>query len=322
MKNCYLILSHKNPKQIYRLIHTIKNASPDCYIVLSHDPRNCDVDVAQLEKIPGVYVLFATADRGDFSLVKNYFSAVDWLLNNNINFDWLIKLSAQDYPTQPISEIEYSLSKTQYDGFMEYFKVFSSESHWSIKEGSERYLYRYKKIPLPLPNWLFSILKVTRIVNHLQKLFRVDFEYGLRFGVKPKPIFNDNFQCYGGLFFTILSQDCIKYLNNFYKNNPHIVDYYEETLIPEESLIQTILINSKKFKFYNECKHYIDFSNSIHGHPRLLTETDFDAMTQDNYYFARKFDLNSNSSILDILDQEFAHKYQKKVSKSLPHQSN
>ncbi|MEM7712551.1 MAG: beta-1,6-N-acetylglucosaminyltransferase [Cyanobacteria bacterium P01_A01_bin.68] len=317
MKACYLILSHKNPQQIYRLISIIKAASPDCYIILSHDSRNCDVDVSRLEKIPGVRVQFATADRGDFSLVQNYMSAVDWLVNNNIDFDWLIKLSAQDYPTRPISEIEYSLSKTQYDGFMEYFKVFSPESHWSIKEGSGRYLYRYKKNPFSLPKWLFSVLKATRIVNQLQKFFRIDFEYGLRFGFKPKSIFNSNFQCYGGLFFTILSRECINYLYSFYHNNPHIVDYYKETLIPEESLIQTILVNSRKFKFYNECKHYIDFSNSIHGHPKLLTENDFEAMTQNNYYFARKFDLNSNSKILDILDQEFANQRSKKVSQSL-----
>ncbi|MDY6902828.1 MAG: beta-1,6-N-acetylglucosaminyltransferase [Cyanobacteriota bacterium] len=316
MKACYLILSHKNPKQIYRLIRTIKTASPDCHIILSHDPRNCDVDVSRLEKIPGVYVQFATADRGDFSLVQNYFSAVDWLLKNNIDFDWLIKLSAQDYPTQPISEIEYYLSKTQYDGFMEYFKVFSSESHWSMKEGSGRYLYRYRKFPLPLPSWLLSTLKVTRIVNHLQNFLRIDFEYGLRFGFRPKAIFNRNFQCYGGLFFTILSKKCINYLYSFYHNNPHIVDYYKETLIPEESLIQTILINSKKFKFYNECKHYIDFSNSIHGHPKILTENDYDAMTQENYFFARKFDLNLNSRIFDILDQYFANKHSRKVSES------
>ncbi|BAY84255.1 hypothetical protein NIES267_37510 [Calothrix parasitica NIES-267] len=316
MKACYLILSHKNPKQIYRLIRTIKTASPDCYIILSHDPRNCDIDVSRLEQIPGIYVQFATADRGDFSLVENYFSAVDWLVNNNIDFDWLIKLSAQDYPTQPISEIEYSLSKTQYDGFMEYFKVFSPESHWSLKEGSGRYLYRYKKIPFSLPKWLFSVLKATRIVNRLQKFFRIDFEYGLRFGLKPKSIFNSNFQCYGGLFFTILSKKCINYLYSFYQNNPHIVEYYKETLIPEESLIQTILVNSKKFQFYRECKHYIDFSNSIHGHPKILTESDYEAMTQQKYYFARKFDLDSNSRILDILDQDFANKHNKKVSES------
>ncbi|MEO0843427.1 MAG: N-acetylglucosaminyltransferase, partial [Cyanobacteria bacterium J06643_5] len=191
-----------------------------------------------------------------------------------------------------------------------------SESHWSIKEGSGRYLYRYKKFTLPLPNWLFSMLKVTRIVNHLQKFFRIDFEYGLRFGIRPKSIFNRDFQCYGGLFFTILSKGCINYLHSFYQSNPDIVDYYKETLIPEESLIQTILINSKKFKFYNECKHYIDFSNSIHGHPKILTENEYDAMTQENYYFARKFDLNSNSRILDILDQDFSIKHSNKFSES------
>lgn len=316
MKNCYLILSHKDPKQIYRLIRRIKTSSPDSYILLSHDSKNCDIDVPKLKKIPGVYVQFANADRGDFSLVQNYFSAVDWLLKNNIDFDWLIKLSAQDYPTQPISQLENTITKTKYDGFMEYFQVFSSESHWSIKEGSGRYLYRYKKVPLSIPKWLFSMLKVCRIVNHVQNFFRLDFEYGLRIGVRQKSIFDRDFQCYGGLFFTMLSKRCVLYLDEFYKNNPQIIEYYKETLIPEESLIQTILINSKKFNFYNECKHYINFDNSIHGHPKILTEKDYHAMTQDNYYFARKFDREVDSKILDILDRRLLEKTTVKVSES------
>lgn len=303
--NCYLIMSHKNPKQIYRLIRTIKTSSPNSYIILSHDSRHCSLDMSRLNKIPGLHVQFATGERGDFSLVQNYFSAVDWLLSNNINFDWLIKLSAQDYPTHPLAKIEESLSNTEYDGFLEYFKVFSSESHWSYREGSGRYLYSYKKFPIALPDWIMPLLKISKIVNRLQDYFRIDFEHGLRLGTKIKPIFNQNFQCYGGLFFTILSKRCILYLNDFYNNNPDVVNYYKQILIAEESIIQSILVNSKKFNLYNQCKHYIDYANSLHGHPRILTEKDYDAITQEKYYFARKFDLEASRKILDKLDEDF-----------------
>lgn len=307
-------MSHKNPEQIYRLIQTIKTFSPNSHILLSHDPRNCELDVSRLKKIPGVNLQFATGERGDFSLVQNYFSAINWLLSNNIDFDWLIKLSAQDYPTQPLDKIEDSLSTTQYDGFLEYFNVFSSESHWNMREASGRYLYRYNKFPIHLPEWVVSMLKITKMFNYVQNLFRIDFEHGLRFGIKRKCIFNKNFQCYGGHFFTILSKQCIQYLNQFYDNNPNIVEYYKGVLIPEESMIQSILVNSKKFKLYNECKHYVVFFNSLHGHPAILTEKDFHAMTQENYYFARKFDINVDSKILDTLDKHILGKSRNKVS--------
>ncbi|MGB3759704.1 MAG: beta-1,6-N-acetylglucosaminyltransferase [Rivularia sp. (in: cyanobacteria)] len=298
-------MSHKDPEQIYRLIYTIKKLSPNSHILLSHDSTNCSLDVSIFNELSGVDVQFATGDRADFSLVYKYFWAINYLFSNNIDFDWLITLSAQDYPTQPLSELELLLSNTQYDGFLQFFKVFSPESPWSIRDGSQRYLYKYKKLPLSLANPIRTILKVFKLFNYIQPFFKLNFSYGLRFGIKQKSIFNDDFNCYGGYFFSILSIKCVKYLNDFYHNNHQIVEYYKSVLLPEESFIQTVLVNSKKFNLYNECKHYYDFSDTSYGHPAILTEKDYDAMIRKKYYFARKFDLKLDSKILDILDQEF-----------------
>jgi hypothetical protein len=303
-------MSHKNPKQIYRLIRTIKQFNPNSYILLSHDFASCSLDTLMFKHFSGIDFQFATGERGDFSLVEKYLSGINRLLSNNIDFDWLIALSAQDYPIQPLSEIENLLSKTKYDGFLEFFKVFSPESHWSMREGCQRYLYQYKKNPISLPKWIISILKITKIMNYLQNCFSINFDYGFRFGTKKKPIFDDCFHCYGGLFFTILSKECIEYLDDFSKTNTHIVEYYKNVILPEESFIQTVLVNSNRFNLYNQCKHYIDFYNSTHGHPAILTVKDYDAMTQKKYYFARKFDINVDSKILDMLDQ--------KILKNLP----
>ncbi|MCJ8281972.1 MAG: N-acetylglucosaminyltransferase [Rivularia sp. ALOHA_DT_140] len=302
MKVCYLIMSHKNPEQIYRLIHTIKTYSPNSYILLRHNPIYCKLDISKLTKYSGIDIQFVTAERGNFSLLANYISAINWILKNNLDFDWFINLSAQDYPTQSLEKLEILLSTTQYDGFLLFFKVFSPESHWNFKESCDRYLYRYRN--LVLPSWIKSILKIIKVVNYLQPFFRINFSYGLKFGTRAKPIFNHNFSCYGGAFFSILSKNCIQYLHDFYQNNPHIVEYYKHVLLPDESFIQTILVNSKKFNLKNECKTYSDFHHSSHGHPEILTENYYHLIKQDKYYFARKFDTKINSKILDALDQD------------------
>jgi hypothetical protein len=298
-------MSHKDPEQIYRLIRTIKTSSPNSHILLSHDSTNCSLDVSSFGKNSGIDFLFTRGERGDFSLIYKYFSGINYLFKNNIDFDWLITLSGQDYPTQPLSELEGLLSTTQYDGFIQFFKAFSPESLWSLREGYQRYLYQYKTLSFSAPNWMISIIKPIKIINYLQPFLRINFSYGLRIGAKVQSIFNNNFECYGGYFFSILSMKCLKYLNDFYQNNPQIVEYYKSVILPEESLIQTILVNSKKFHLYNECKHYYDFSDTSHGHPAILTEKDYNAMIQKKYYFARKFDINVDSKILDILDQQF-----------------
>ena len=308
MKICYFIMSHKNPEQIYRLIRTIKQFNPNSHILLSHDSRNCSLDVSMLQKLDGVDVQFAEAERGDFSPVEKYLSGIKWLLNNNIDFDWLINLSGQDYPVQPLSEIEYLLSKTKYDGFLEFFNVFSPENHWNMREASQRYLYQYKKIPISLPKWIIPMLKVTKTMNYLQNWFRIHFEYGLRVGTKKKTIFNDNYHCYGGSFFTILSKKCVDFLNDLSTKNSHIFEYYKNVLVPDESFIQTVLVNSNRFDLYNQSKHYTNFSNTTHGHPAILTVKDYDAMTQKKYYFARKFDINLDRKILDMLDEKISEK--------------
>ncbi|MEO1186600.1 MAG: hypothetical protein AAFX46_18790, partial [Cyanobacteria bacterium J06636_27] len=78
---------------------------------------------------------------------------------------------------------------------------------------------------------------------------------------------------------------------------------YKKTFIPEESFIQTVLVNSKQFNLYNSNFRYTDFTASRHGHPRILTTKDFSPLTQANVHFARKFDMNVDSTVLDKLDR-------------------
>jgi hypothetical protein len=303
MKVCYLIQTYKNPEQVYRLIRTLKKGSPDSLIIVSHDFSHCSIDVADLPDLSGVMVFPGQGGRGDFCTTQRYLDTIDWLLSNNIDFDWLSNISAQDYPIQPLSQIDDFLSTTSYDGFIEHFEVFSKQSKWSFQEAYSRYFFKYKTFDLN--NWQKKLLKPFKLINYLQRLLRINFSYYQPIlGWKISPPFNDKFICYGGYFFCTLSRKCVQYLYEFTQANPDVVDYYRNVCVPEESILQTLLVNSQLFNLCNDSKRYSDFRNSKHGAPRIFTTNDYPELVQSDAHFARKFDLDQDKNILDLLDQK------------------
>lgn len=308
MKVCYFIQTHKNPEQIYRLVHILKKSSPDSLVILSHDFSACNLELNFLDELQGIKIIPSKGGRGSFSIIQAYLEAIEWLFNNNIDFDWFINMSGQDYPIKAISEIEDFLYTTSYDGFMEYFQVFSKDSHWSIHDGYSRHLYKYKILVNNLPEWQQKVLKPLQIINLIQPLFRINFSYGFRIGIKRKHPFSKDLICYGGSYFCTLSRRCIEYLHNFCHNNTELIDYYKDVLNPDESFIQTILINSNLFNLCNDCKYYFDFSRTHSSHPAILTINDYQSLVRSQAHFARKFDMNVDGKILDILERTYHRK--------------
>lgn len=304
MKICYLIQTHTNPEQIYRLVETIQKSATKNQVIISHDFTNCDLDTNSLQN-RGVKVLEGKGGRGDFLSVQSYLNAIKWLIDNRVEYDWLIYLSGQDYPIKPISEIEQFLSKTDYDGFIEYFNVFSLLSHWSIQEGKSRYLFKYQPIDFlkKIPYWLKQLLIPIKIVNYLQPFFRINLAYEM-LGVRRKSLFHEEFLCYGGSFFTTLSKKCVDYLHTFCQNYPEVIEYYQKVCVSDESFIQTILVNSREFNLCNDNKLYFDFYKTQNGRPKVLTINDYDAIVQSDAHFARKFDICKDRIIFDILDNK------------------
>lgn len=303
MKICFLIQTYKNPEQIYRLVRNIKISSPNSIIILSHNPAYCTLDMSRLKQYSEIHLFNVITGRGDFSILREYLSTINWILSKNLEFDWFVNLTGQDYPTQPISELENLLSRTSYDAYIQYFKVFSKEAVWNIRQGCDRYLYKYYTPPNNLPKWFLSLLKPLKLLNYFQPVLRIHFFYGLMIGSKVKSPFNNKFICYGGSYFYILSKKCLEYLDNFTQEHPDILEHYKYVINPEESYIQTVLVNSQLFNLSNESKHYIDFSKTTYGSPATLTKKDYTLMKQNKYYFARKFDIDIDSTILDILDE-------------------
>jgi hypothetical protein len=309
MKVLYLIQTHKNPDQIYRLVKTIRKSSPSSTIVISHDSNSPPLDSENFCDLPGepVHCLYAQSGRGDLSLVLAYLETLEWIYKQNIKFDWLVNLSGQCYPTQPLHYLENLLSETDYDGFLEYFELFSGNVPWTLKKSQDRYLYHYWRSGFLLSKWQRAILKPLKIiVNGTQPFLRLHwYNDRLMLGRRAADPFGHKFVGYGGSYFHILSDQCVKFLYTFTnsEDGKKMIEFYKKTWVPVESFLQTVLMSNGSFKFYNHNKRYINWNVTSSGHPGIITSKHYSDMTKDEIFFARKFDMIKDSEILDKLDQ-------------------
>lgn len=309
MKICYLIQTHKNIEQIYRLVKVIKNSSPQSYIYIIHSVQCFSLNQELFQEFSNIQITNTTTRLGDFSLIQGYFDCVEYLINNNIDFDWLINLSGQDYPTQPLPKIEKFLQNTNYDAFAEYFDALSPQNPWQIGLGRQRYFHQYWRSSQELTNWQKKAIKpIKDLINASPFKLKLETSYSLAIGREFEHTpFDHKFICYGGSYFVTLSKKCVLYLYEVFSKDKYLIQYYQQTSQAEESLIQTILLNSELFRISNNNHRYIDFSHSKYGHPSILTSQYYDLLLNKDIHFARKFDIHEDNQILNLLDQHILH---------------
>ena len=315
IKICYYMQTHTRPAQIARLVKTIKEGSPDGVVLIDHDSSVAPLDASMFQSMSDVHVINSAGGYGDFSHLDRYFRAVDWLDAHGVEFDWLQTLSGQDYPLQPIVDIEKILAASTFDGYLQYAPVFPertpANADWgagpqyrlcSPFDTAMRFDYAHRWIGRPTPakqRWLRPVM----IINLIQPWVRVSLGFST-VGIRRKStIFNDGFICYGGSFFCVLSAACAHYARDFARENPDIVKYFRTMPAPDEVFLQTVLVNSGKFHLNHDGKHYIDFSKSSNNHPKVLGAADMPAMLASGAHWARKFNSDADPEVMDMLDR-------------------
>lgn len=245
--------------------------------------------------------------RVDSSILKVYLDSVNWLFEHDLDFDWLICLSGQDYPVQQLSEVEDFLFRTEYDGFIRYWDIHSTESSWG-ERGYERYFAQY----IHLPKLTVKLIKLSKVQYFTPIVLR---ERSSLVGLRTKSTpFSEEFICYGGRYWNTLSRECVKFVIDYLREHPGLLRYYNKTLTPEESIIQTVLVNSKLFNLCNDMKRYVEYPKGItnlsgfKGVAQILTVEDFPKITNSKFHFARKFDIKQDSKILDMIDAKLFNK--------------
>jgi hypothetical protein len=276
LRIAYCISVYKNPKQVARLIERIY--SPSDYFYIHKDKK---ISPYEWESILGKYrnenVLLTSRYKcywGAFGLVEVNLDGMNYC--RSFDYDYFINLSGQCYPIKPLSIIKGELEKKSL-AYMEYFKL-PSPNHWEAERGG---------------------------------LDRINF-FHIKFWRKEIPSFrfprlNKSLPCnlepYGGSGWFCLPKRFVNYILDFVSKHHEITRFYRYSNVPDEMFFQTILMNSPlKSGVVDDNKRYINWKNK--SSPEIFREENFKDIVQSDKLFARKFDINIDKNILDLIDRK------------------
>lgn len=291
MKICHLILAHKNPQQIKRLTKSL--AHPSCHIFLCIDKKINDAPFRLLlNNAPNVFFIKnrVKVHWGGQSIIMAIVRALEEIKRSGTSYDFINLISAQDYPIKPIQQLVDFLNAHKKKNFISYITEQDDEGKWI--ENSRARLNRYhftdfdfkgRYLLQGFMNWLLP--------------------------PRHHPIFS---KFYGGSCSTwwILDAECAYFIAQILKKNTRLRRYIKFTWGIDEILFPTLIMNSH-FASCTENNNfrYIDWSEG-NAHPKILTTADFDALAQSNDFFARKFDTEQDSEILDMIDVRLLNNHQ------------
>lgn len=277
LRLAYLILAHKSPPQLVRLVRRLDGPNRTFVIHVDRNSTGAEWDsaFAVLRQPNVIFAERVACSWADFSLVQAALNCIEALPAAGSSFDFAALLSGQDYPIKPNDYIENFLARRRGECLMYFHRFPYPEWQWN---GYHR-----------LPTWRIRVAGKGRRI--------IPARFARRFHQKP-PL---GYHPCGGSQWWALPGEAIEYISNFVRDNHEFVEYYRRALFPDEMMFHTIVGNSR-FRVEAGDRHLHFMKWGVAASPAILTESDLPALRQSEKCFARKFDFEDGGSLLDCID--------------------
>jgi len=291
----FAILSHNHPEQLFRLIRKLSEMFDEPPISVHHDFSQCELNRNEFQGNVQFVTPSIVTRWGDWSVTEAALLSIKNLYEREDSPEWMILLSGSDYPIQKVNKIKAFYENTTYDAFTSSKKLTGT----ALYTKRERYWFaRYNWPKITYPS-LFHILKSVKKRELVKEPILLKEKWAQRF-LTP---FSQDYPCYGGSFWFSANQISAKELLHTFKNNKKLCNYYKNVSIPDESFFVTVLNNAKNLNVYNFNFRFTDWARNIGPHPKQLNLSDLPALMRAEEHFARKIDMNTDSDLLDKLDE-------------------
>lgn len=282
MRIAYLILCHKDPDQINRLVDTLLDGNTDIYIHVDAKFNICN----QINARPSLFIIDQRIDTrwGTVSLVHSMLALITAAVRNGQAYDYLNLISGQDYPTQSQASFRNFLRDNYGKEFMEYYTL--PNKNLSYEGGIGRVRYRWIDFLTERRSLPF------RIVRNI---------YLHTFGRLFKRTLVDLPVLYGGSNWFTITGHFARYVVDYLESNPAYLKRFNHTGCADEIFFQTLLMNSPfAVNVVNNNLRYVKWTNG--SSPDILTASDYDNLVSNGGFFARKVDQIKSADLLEKLD--------------------
>ena len=276
MKLAHLILAHRDPELLERLVRTLQHENADIFIQL--DKKANIGDFKYIENIGNTRFISNRVNVGwcCYSTIDATLKGFEEILLLKNVYSHINLMSGQDYPLKPVELIQEHFFANPDTTFMHTASI--ADNEWD--DGKARFTkYSFGDFNIPgkyqLQAFVNAILPPRRLPN----------------GLKP----------YGRSQWLTITPVCAQYVIDYLKNNPRVKRYFETVWAVDEVFFQTILVNSPyKDTLVNYNLRYIELDAG--KRPINYTMADADKLTQTEALFARKFDKAVSTEVLDYID--------------------
>lgn len=302
MQKNYLILAHKNPLQLSRMIERLDDGASRFFIHLDAKTP-IEPFAACLE---GGHIRFIEPRErcvwGDFSIVRATIHLMEAACKEQGVF---ILMSGQDYPIQSQGYINAFLESNK--GF-DFIEIEPLEEKWKPKMAKDK-LEHYHILHSEerghsncyAPFAHCSVFQKLRTLTHLLKgrLSRKNFKLLCSL---PKRVAPFERQYAGSQFWAFSERTFYAVLNYIREHKAALEEYYKYTSSPDEIYFHSVLMNLVAKDSTIKLKEQITYVNYFRKNNVFVSE-DFDKLTSEKgKLFARKFDTDIDIEILNKLD--------------------
>ncbi|MBN1321077.1 MAG: hypothetical protein JXA87_09575 [Thermoleophilia bacterium] len=296
MRIAYVILAHKQPQQLRRLAARLDAPGVSFFV---HVDRRVGAAAFQqfvgaLESFENVRFVRRRVSRwGEFGLVRATLEGIAEALRQEPPVDYVVFLTGQDYPIKSRAFIDEFFERSRGRSFLDYDPV-PSERYAEAGPRLERWYVHLLGRDFLLPDrrrGLELLRSPRRWPVFLVSCFLPRRRPPLK-GYKP----------FTGSAYWALSRACAGYVDDFARRERSFVRHFKSVWVPDELFFQTMLLNSPfADEIDNSDLHHIRWSAG-QAHPATLTAADLDEIACSPALFARKFDLEVDERVLDLID--------------------
>ena len=298
----YVIFAHHKPYQLERLLKRMDDGQAGFFL---HIDRGSDIAefkdaMAAVSHSPITLVKRVGSIWGRIGEVKCALNAMAAVLDSRVRYDYVVSLSGQDYPIKPNREIISFFEQNRKLNFVEHERM--PCSFWFV-DGGDGGMWRIERYHLRLfgkPTMYPEPPKPHTFKGNVFRIVR-DLLCGLRFRTPRR--FPKYLIPYGGTGSLNLSREAVRYVLDFVRNHPDYLRFHRNTASPGEIFFHSILLNSRedlRDSIVNDSLRYMKWVRG--NHPEILTTRELPALRSANSLFARKFDMDVDSEVLDVLD--------------------
>ncbi|KEO72598.1 beta-1,6-N-acetylglucosaminyltransferase [Anditalea andensis] len=296
MNITYLILAHRYPEQLFRLVERLNDEGVNFLIHIDKKVKDPEYQYVLNKLAPLKNVTFIkryTCYWGGYGIVQATFQGIREALEGNIPFDYLCLMSGQDYPIKTNHYIREYFKKHKGKSFINTrsFPVSLWHYHNGGYDRIQNWYFINARNQYGFPNKLFN--KLPRLSKFISRTIG---------RCVPERKWPSRYKPFGGAQFWALDKKHVSYIGDHIHQNPAYFKFFKHVLVPDEILFQTIMGNysHSKEEIINDTLHFLEWRRP----GAVLTRVDQDNIIQTSHLFARKFDENVDPTVLDWIDRE------------------